>query len=215
MDLMSMIHSVFLYIAESGLPVLSHYFSSEEIELDSSLTSGFLEAMRNFIANLINVESEVETISMRDYQIIYQLREGLALVALVDEYTEEEIVRKGLENVLRQINEKFPEMGAEQTLGFVQSSEKEEKCRNEIKNILQDGHLGHISHVPQLVRKIPKSAISLGMISPTEFIIAELCDGKRTLEEIANLADKSETDVKIIIEKLIADRICQMVEVKK
>lgn len=215
MDLVSMIHSVFLYIAESGLPVLSHYFSSEEIELDSSLTSGFLEAMRNFIANLINVESEVEAISLRDWEIIYQLREGLALVALVDEYTEEEMVRKGLDHVLRRINEKFPEMGAEKQLGFVQSLEKEEKCRNEIKNILQDGHLGHISSVPQLVRKIPKSAISLGMISPTEFTIAELCNGKRTLKEIANLADKTETDCKIIIEKLIADRICHMVEVKR
>lgn len=210
-----MIHSVFLYIKESGLPVLSHYFSSEEIELDSSLTSGFLEAMRNFIANLISVESEVETISLKDYQIIYQLREGLALVALVDGYTEEEMVRKGLNNVLREIIEKFPDMGAKHQLGFVQSPEKEKYALNIISNILQEGHLGHISHVPQLVRKIPRSAISLGMISPTEYTIAELCNGKRTLKEIANLADKSEISCKITIEKLIADRICQMVEVKR
>ena len=66
-----MIHSVYLYLADSGLPIIGHYFSPIEVELDSSLTAGMLEALRTFIANLINVESEVESISLKDYQIIY------------------------------------------------------------------------------------------------------------------------------------------------
>ena len=210
-----MIHQVYLYIAGSGLPILSHYFSPEEVELDSTLTTGFLEAMRNFIMNLISVESEVETISFKDYQLIYQLAKGLAIVALVDEYTEQEVVRKGLDQVLSQLHQKFPELGAATQLGFAYNEETEKNTLKLISSILQEGQLGHISSVPQLVRKIPKSALSLGMISTTEFAIAELCDGKRTLKEIAKLADKSETDVKIIIEKLITDRICRMVEVQR
>jgi len=172
-----------------------------------------LEALRTFIANLINVESEVESINLKGYQLIYQMGKDLSIVAIVDEYTEQELVRKGLNQVLNQFHMKFPDIGAAHQLGFVQTPEKEEYSLQMLRSLLHEGRLGHVSSVPQLVRKIPKSAISLGMISPTECTIAELCDGKRTPKEIAQLADKSETDVKRIIEKLIADRICKMVEV--
>lgn len=213
--LIGMIHSVYLYLADSGLPILGHYFSPGEVELDSSLTTGMLEALRTFITNLINVESEVESISLKDYQIIYLIGGGLAVVALVDEYTEQEVVRNGLERVLNQLHEKFPDMGASHKLGFIHNLEKEEYILEVLKTILQEGTLGHVSSVPKLIKKIPKAAVSLGMISSTDLTIAELCDGERTLKEIAKHAEKPEADVKYVIEKLIADRICEMVEVKK
>jgi len=216
MVLIGMIHSVYLYLADSGLPILGHYFSPGEVELDSSLTTGMLEALRTFITNLINVESEVESISLKDYQIIYLIGGGLAVVALVDEYTEQEVVRKGLEHVLKQLQEKFPNMGASHRLGFVHSTEKEESYIEILKTVLNEGTLGHISSVPFVnMKQVPKAAVSLGMISVTDLSIANLCNGNRTLKEIAKLAEKPETDVKLTIEKLIADRICTMVEVQK
>ncbi len=208
-----MIHSVYLYLAESGLPILGHYFGSDEVEMDSSLTTGMLEALRTFIANIINVESEVESISLKNHQIIYQMGGGLAIVALVDEYTEQELVIRGLAQVLKNLNKEFPDIGSAQHLGYIHTPEKEAYSLEIIKKTLLDGTLGNVSEVPQLVRKIPKAAVSLGMVSSTELNIAELCNGKRTLKEIAKIAEKSEPDVRNIVNKLITDRICQMVKI--
>ena len=56
--------------------------------------------------------------------------------------------------------------------------------------------------IPIVVKDIPPMAVQLGMLSHDEFKVLKICDGMNTLEQCAEIAQKSTDEIEKMMEKL-------------
>ena len=56
--------------------------------------------------------------------------------------------------------------------------------------------------IPIVVKEIPEMSVHLGMLTPEEFKVLKICDGMNTLEQVAEIAQKSVEDLEAMMEKL-------------
>jgi hypothetical protein len=58
------------------------------------------------------------------------------------------------------------------------------------------------ARIPVVVKKIPPMSVHLGMLSPDEFKVLQICDGNNTLEQVATIADKSIKELEDMMDRL-------------
>ncbi|MGQ4872715.1 MAG: hypothetical protein ACTSVV_00820 [Promethearchaeota archaeon] len=56
--------------------------------------------------------------------------------------------------------------------------------------------------IPVVVKEIPEMSVHLGMLTPEEFKILKICDGMNTIEQVADIAQKSVEEIEAMMEKL-------------
>ena len=56
--------------------------------------------------------------------------------------------------------------------------------------------------IPVIVKKIPDMAVHLGMVTPEEFSILKVCDGNNSIDEVANILQKSREQIDESLMKL-------------
>lgn len=58
------------------------------------------------------------------------------------------------------------------------------------------------ARIPVVVKKIPPMSVHLGMLSPEEYKILQICDGNNTLEQVAEIGDKTVEELEEMMERL-------------
>jgi len=58
------------------------------------------------------------------------------------------------------------------------------------------------ARIPVVVKKIPPMSVHLGMLSPEEYKVLQICDGNNTLEQVATIADKTVTELEEMMDRL-------------
>lgn len=180
-----MIHNVYIIDAESGICLLSRKYGS--IELDENIVSGYFAAIRNFVGEIVQdggkpTEDRARLIDMGVYDIVYVHSNYVLAVACIDKRDDENIVRKALEDIAKIFGSKFENELREST-GEVAIFRD---FGSVMDRLLMNGTVGEL--LPVTKRKIPKMALSLGMIDEETYRIAEFCDGTKTPEDIADAA---------------------------
>ncbi|MHA1291355.1 MAG: hypothetical protein ACTSQJ_01655 [Promethearchaeota archaeon] len=56
--------------------------------------------------------------------------------------------------------------------------------------------------IPVVVKEIPEMSVHLGMLTPEEYKVLKICDGMNTIEQVADIAQKSVSDIEAMMEKL-------------
>ncbi|MFW9989495.1 MAG: hypothetical protein ACFFC3_12645 [Candidatus Odinarchaeota archaeon] len=56
--------------------------------------------------------------------------------------------------------------------------------------------------IPILVKEVPPTAVQFGMINKEQFRILKICDGMNTIEQVAEIAQKSVRDIEEMMEQL-------------
>jgi len=69
---------------------------------------------------------------------------------------------------------------------------------------------GEVEILPISIKKFPETAVRLGMISKKTYDINELCDGNRTIQDIAKKMSMSEREIKKLLEKMEENKIIKM-----
>ena len=61
---------------------------------------------------------------------------------------------------------------------------------------------GGTVRIPIIVKEIPPMAVQLGMLNKEQFKVLKICDGKNTIEQVADIAQKSIDNIESMMEKL-------------
>ncbi len=56
--------------------------------------------------------------------------------------------------------------------------------------------------IPIVVKEVPPMSVHLGMMTPEEFKVLKICDGMNTIEQVAEIAGKTVSDIERMMEKL-------------
>lgn len=56
--------------------------------------------------------------------------------------------------------------------------------------------------IPIVVKDVPEMSVHLGMLSLEEYKVLKICDGMNTLEQVADIAQKSVEEIEKMMEKL-------------
>lgn len=56
--------------------------------------------------------------------------------------------------------------------------------------------------IPIVVKDIPEMSVHLGMLTQEEYVVLKICDGMNTLEQVAEIAQKSVEDIENMMERL-------------
>ncbi len=56
--------------------------------------------------------------------------------------------------------------------------------------------------IPIVVKDIPQMSVHLGMLTQEEYVILKICDGMNTLEQVAEIGQKSVEEIEKMMEKL-------------
>lgn len=192
-----MIHSLYVIIASSGLCVLSRRYG--EITFDEDLIAGFLTALKDFTTEVTAGKGVIRIIDMKEYNVILVFREGVMLAAAADKLDDKNIAMNSLEILIQTFIEKYQEELAK-WMGNISIFED----FTEIMDAqLQDGKIAEVPvTLPKLVKKIPKMAVRMGLMTEILFKIGQLCDGKNTIEDIAEDIGLPEDEVIVHIDDL-------------
>ncbi|MHA1730530.1 MAG: hypothetical protein ACTSU5_01230 [Promethearchaeota archaeon] len=66
--------------------------------------------------------------------------------------------------------------------------------------------------IPIVVKKIPPMSVHLGMLSPDEYKVLQICDGNNTLEQVAEIADKTMSELEEMMERLRDKGLVQIIK---
>ncbi|MFX1520061.1 MAG: hypothetical protein ACFFCD_09070 [Promethearchaeota archaeon] len=192
-----MIHSLYVIIASSGLCVLSRRYG--EITFDEDLIAGFLTALKDFTTEVTAGRGVIRIIDMKEYNVILVFREGVMLAAAADKLDDKNIAMNALEILVSTFIEKYHEELAK-WMGNISIFED----FTEIMDVqLQEGKIAEIPiTLPKLVKKIPKMAVRMGLMTEILFKIGQLCDGKKTIEDIAEEIGLPEDEIIVHIDDL-------------
>ncbi|MHA1689317.1 MAG: hypothetical protein ACTSUN_08285 [Promethearchaeota archaeon] len=56
--------------------------------------------------------------------------------------------------------------------------------------------------IPIVVKDIPEMSVHLGMLTQDEYVVLKICDGMNTIEQVAEIAQKSVEEIEAMMEKL-------------
>ncbi|WP_287582536.1 hypothetical protein [Candidatus Borrarchaeum sp.] len=192
-----MIHSIYLIIASSGLCVLSRRYG--EITFDEDLIAGFLTALKDFTTEVTAGRGVIRIIDMKEYNVILVFREGVMLAAAADKLDDKNIAMNSLEILVQTFNEKYQDELAKWMGNVSVFEDFSEIMDGQLKN----GEIAEVPiKVPKLIKKIPKMAVKMGLMDEILSKIGKFCDGKRTIEDIAEEIGMPEDEVIIKVDDL-------------
>jgi hypothetical protein len=136
---------------------------------------------------------------MKEYNVILVFREGIMLAAAADKLDDKNVAMNSLEILVQTFIEKYQEELAK-WMGNISVFED----FTEIMDAqLQNGKIAEIPvTLPKLVKKIPKMAVRMGLMTEILFKVGQLCDGKKTIEDIAEEIGLPEDEVIVHIDDL-------------
>ena len=56
--------------------------------------------------------------------------------------------------------------------------------------------------IPIVVKEIPPMAVQFGMLTKDQFIVLKVCDGMNTIEQVAEITQKSVDEIEVMMEEL-------------
>ena len=56
--------------------------------------------------------------------------------------------------------------------------------------------------IPIVVKEIPEMSVHLGMLTQEEFVLLKICDGRNTIEQVADIARKKVEEIEKMMNKL-------------
>lgn len=102
------------------------------------------------------------------------------------------------------INDEFDITGVKSFFGDAPSSEEVEK-----------GATGEEVRIPIVIKEIPEMSVHLGMLTPEEYKVLKICDGMNTIEQVADIAEKSVDDIVQMMDKLREKGLVKVIRRKK
>ncbi|MEX2723493.1 MAG: hypothetical protein Q6366_011230 [Candidatus Freyarchaeota archaeon] len=196
-----MIHGIYIIEACSGICLVSRKYG--DVEIDDGLISGFLTALQQFSSELSIRKDQpaiLREVEMKSYNIIYEKRGETTIVACVDRGDSEKVLRETLVKIADNFLERFS--------NYLKNWRGDTKPFKEflplIDKLTLDGKIAELAvPKPLLKKKIPKSVIKMGVfLDEDAFKVANLCDGTKSKEEIAEKAGFTVEKVGEILEKL-------------
>jgi len=188
---------VYVILARSGLCILSRRFG--EITFDEDLIAGFLTALKDFTTEVTAGKGVIRIIDMKEYNVILVFREGVMLAAAADKLDDKNIAMNALETLVQVFIEKYKDV-LPKWMGNISIFED---FGETVDKQLQGGKIAIVPvKMPKLVKCIPKMAVRMGLMDETLHKIGHLCDGKRTIEDIAEEIGMTEDDVIIKVDDL-------------
>jgi len=177
-----LIHGVYLIDEKSGTNLLFRKYG--ELDMDETLISGFLTAIRHFSSELKREKepNRVQEIEMETYKIVYAFEGEVLAVAIVDRGDSTPLVRSALKKLAASFSNDYAAILREWN-GDVSIFKD---FLPKLDEILMDGKIGEQVKKPKLKRKLMKSMVRIGFISEIAFLVGELCDGKKSRDFIAS-----------------------------
>ena len=206
-----MINAVYFINGISGVTLLSRLY--RRITIDEQLIGGFLQALSQFVKELIKdgeseieerlrkadirgvVETEVREIHLRGYDLIYEMRHPIVVVALIDEKDDALQVRSALKVLLERFMEKYRNTIETPII------DKYQEFIPIVDEVLKNGKVGLIFPVKK-GKASEKILAKMGYITEDESKVLKLCNGKLTVDEIAKELNMAVRDVWKIFESL-------------
>ncbi len=205
-----MINAVYFINGVSGVTLLSRQY--RKITIDEQLIGGFLQALSQFVRELIKngesdvesklkrtdirgiVETEVKEIHLKGYDLIYEMRHPLVVVALIDERDDELQVRSALKVLLEKFIDRYKDIIDSPIV------DKYKEFIPVIDDVLKNGKIGLIYPVKK--GDIPKLAVNFGLVTGEEYRVLQLCNGKYTVDEIAKELNMTSRDLWKVLDRL-------------
>nr|MDO8089696.1 hypothetical protein [Candidatus Sigynarchaeota archaeon] len=196
-----MIHGIYIIEASSGMCLVSREYG--EIELDEGLISGFLTALQQFSSELASHRGQpaiLREVEMRNYTIVYERAEEIMVVASVDRRDDERVLR----DALRKIIDSFLQRFGSYLKSWRGNIKPFKEFLPEVDRLTLDGKIAELAvPKPLLKKKIPKTAVKIGVfLDEDTFKVANLCDGTKSKEEIAEETGFTVKKVDELLEKL-------------
>jgi len=203
-----MIHAVVLVKADTGEHLLDRKYG--KIDVDGALLSGMISALKSFIGEIIEgeiikAEEELEEIKLKGYRIVFERSSTTYIAVIADYRDDEEEIKNALKKVLKKFEEKYKNI-IDNWAGTVSELHPFQKTVDEI---LMNGKIGEL--VPLAKKDSLNLAEQFGFLKPEILRIAKLCDGNKTIVEIAETLNVPESFVRSKIEELIKMKIVKLV----
>lgn len=190
-----MLHVVYL-MHPSGVCLLDQKFG--EIELDSTLVSGFFSAIRDFARMISKGKGDARIVEMGEFYITYAAGDLIVVAAVVDKEDNRLQVLQALDKVIQRFSNQFSEVLQEWDGKLVFFS-----FTPELNQLLNHGLVGEADEPPpKLKRGLPRLMVKLGQISEHEYNVAKQCDGKKLPRDIAEIVGLPQDDVEVLLYKL-------------
>lgn len=190
-----MIHNVYLIKANSGLCLFSRKYGG--IDFNEDLIAGFLTALKDFATEVTGGEGIIKVLDMNAYNVCLAFREGLMISAAADKSDDRNLAMKAMAEVLNQFHQKY---NLENWDGNIKMFEP---FTSIVDDILDKGKIAEIEiWIPKLKKKLPKMILKMGTINKFEFDVANLCDGKKISDDIAEELGVQQDEVVLALEKL-------------
>lgn len=190
-----LIHNVYLIKANSGLCLFSRKYGG--IDFNEDLIAGFLTALKDFATEVTGGEGIIKVLDMNAYNVCLAFREGLMISAAADKADDKNLAMKAMAEVLNQFHNKYD---LENWDGNIKMFEQ---FAVTIDDILDNGKIAVVDvWIPKLKKQLPKMILKMGTINNFEFDVANLCDGKRTSDDIAEELGVQQDEVVLALEKL-------------
>lgn len=203
-----MIHAVVLVKADTGEHLLDRKYG--KIDIDGALLSGMVAALKTFIGEVIEGEivkakKELEEIKLKGYRIVFE-RSPHTYIAIIADYRDDE---KEIKNALRKVLEKFEEKYGNIMDKWTREVSELESFHGVLDEILMKGKVGEI--VPLAEKSSLNLAVQFGLLKPETLKVAKLCNGTKTIIEIAETLEIPESLVRKQIEELIKMKIVRLI----
>nr|MDO8045566.1 hypothetical protein [Candidatus Baldrarchaeota archaeon] len=202
-----MIHAVVLVKADTGEYLLDRKYG--KIDVDGALLSGVIAALKSFIGEIIEGEiikakKELEEIKLKGYRIVFERSPHTYIAIIADYRDDEKEIKKALNKVLEKFEEKYGNMMDRWTREVSELGPFYEV----LDEILMNGKVGEIAPLAE------KSSLNLaeqfGLLKPETLKVAKLCNGTKTIIEIAEQLGIPESIVRKQIEELIKMKIVKL-----
>ncbi|MHC1591519.1 MAG: hypothetical protein ACXQS8_05495 [Candidatus Helarchaeales archaeon] len=190
-----MIHNAYIIMSQSGVCLMARKYGT--IDFNEDLISGFLTALKDFAAEVTKGEGVIKVLDMHAYNVVLVFREGLMISAAADKTDDKNIAMKAMGEVLDEFLKNYDLTDWSGNIKIFDS------FIPIIDRILEKGRVAEVEVPrPKLKKKLPKMIVKMGTLTQDEYELAKHCDGKKTLDDIAEIMGIQEDDVVVVVEKL-------------
>jgi hypothetical protein len=180
----------------SGVCLLDQKFG--ELELDSTLVSGFFSAIREFARMISKGKGEARIVEMGEFYITYAAGDYIVVAAVVDKEDNRLQVLQALDQVIDRFSNLY-----EETLKAWDGKLVFFSFTPELNQMLNNGFIGEDdAPQPKLKRGLPKLMVKLGQITELEYNVGKQCDGTKNPREISEKVGLSQDDVEVLLYRL-------------
>lgn len=174
-----------------------------DVALDEGLVGGFLTALQQFSSEFSSQKGQpsiLREVEMKGYTIVYERQENTMVAASADISDDEKVLRDSLGRMINIFNQRF----GSYLKDWRGDTKLFKEFLPEIDKLTLDGKIAELAvPKPLLKKKIPKAAAKMGMFLDEDSLkVANLCDGAKSKEEIAEETGFTVEKVGEVLEKL-------------